>query len=159
MNSTILYTIALVFLFLSFVKDRQKTKMALLKAWKSFTKLLPEVLAIMIFVGISLAVLSPDTISKLIGSESGLLGIIIALIGGSFTLIPSFVAFPLAVSLLNGGAGYAQIAALVSTLMSVGIVTLPTEIKYFNKSTAILRNFMSFVVAIIFTLVIGEVMK
>ncbi|MDK2820850.1 MAG: hypothetical protein PWP31_815 [Clostridia bacterium] len=76
---------------------------------------------------------------------TGLLGIIIALTVGSFTLIPGFVTFHLAASLLNGGAGYPQIAALVSTiLMSVGIVTLPAEIKYFNKSTAILRNFMSF---------------
>jgi len=157
--SIVLYSIAFTLLFFSFLKDRQKTKMSLMKAWNSFINLLPQVVAILIFVGISLALLSPPTISKLIGRESGLIGITAALIIGSVTLIPGFVAFPLAAALLKGGAGYAQIAAFVSTLMAVGIVTLPTEIKYFNKSMALLRNGLSFATAVIFTLVISQVMK
>lgn len=158
MSGVILYAIAITLLIISFAGDRKKTKMALMKAWKSFANLLPQVIGIMVFVGISLAVLSPASISKLIGTESGLLGITIAAVAGSFTLIPGFVAFPLAAALLKGGAGYPQIAALVSTLMGVGIITLPAEIKYFSKSTAILRNGLAFAVAMIFTLVIGQVM-
>jgi len=158
MSSIILYTIALSFLFFSIVKDKKKTKMALKKAWKSFTNLVPSLITVLTLIGISLSVLSPEMISKLIGSESGLLGILIALIIGSVTMIPSFITFPLAGALLKGGAGYAQIAALVSTLVAVGIITLPVEIKYFNKSTAIMRNGFAFIIAIIFTLVIGMVM-
>lgn len=159
MSGIILYALAGLLLVLSFARDRHKTKMALIKAWKSFFNLLPQVIGIILFVGITLAILSPSSISKLIGGESGLLGITIAAVVGSVTLIPGFVAFPLAAALLKGGAGYPQIAALISTLMGVGIITLPTEIKYFNKSTAILRNGLSFAVAILFTFVISQVMK
>lgn len=142
----------------SFFKDRKKTKIAILKAWKSFSSLLPEVLSIMMFVGISLAILSPETISRLIGAESGPFGIAVALIAGSVTLIPSFVTFPLGAALLKDGAGYAQIAAFVSTLMAVGVMTLPVEIKYFNRYTAVLRNISALLVSIIFTVVIWRLM-
>ncbi|ADG81865.1 hypothetical protein [Thermincola potens] len=158
MSGAILYGLAIVGLLYSFAKDRKKTKMAVLKAWKSFANLAPQLLAILMFVGISLAILSPATISRLMGEKSGIIGIIIASVVGSVTLIPGFVAFPLAAALLKGGAGYPQIAAFVSTLMAVGIVTLPTEIKYFNKTVALLRNSFAFLVAMIFTVIISRVM-
>ena len=158
MNSAYLYFLALFFLLISYLKDRQKTKVTLLKAWKSFSNLIPEILSVMMFAGITLAILSPDTISKLIGSESGFSGIILSLVAGSIALIPSFIAFPLGAALLKEGAGYAQVAAFVSSLMAVGIVTLPMEIKYFNKRTAILRNMFALVVSFIFTMVIWKLM-
>ena len=158
LNSTYLYISAFLFLIISYLKDKKKTKMALLKAWKSFSNLLPEVLSVMMFAGITLAVLSPDTISKLIGSESGFSGIVLSLTAGSIALIPGFVAFPLGAALLDGGAGYAQIAAFVSSLMAVGIVTLPLEIKYFNKRIALLRNSFALLVSMVFTLVIWRLM-
>ncbi len=156
MNSIYLYFLALLFLLISYLKDRQKTKMALFKAWKSFSNLIPEILSVMMFAGIILAILNPNTISKLIGAESGFSGILLSLIAGSVALIPGFVAFPLGAALLEEGAGYAQIAAFVSSLMAVGIVTLPLEIKYFNKRIAILRNAFALIVSFIFTMVIWK---
>ena len=84
--------------------------MALKKAWKSFENILPQFLSILVIIGIMLALLSPETISKLIGKQSGWIGMVIASIIGSVTLIPGFIAFPLASALLKGGAGYMQIA-------------------------------------------------
>ena len=140
------------------MKDEKKTEIALLKAWKSFSGLLPEVLSVMMFAGITLAILSPETISKLIGSQSGLFGVVLSLTAGSIALIPGFVAFPLGAALLDSGAGYAQIAAFVSSLMAVGVVTLPLEIKYFNKRMAMLRNASALVVSLAFTMVIWRLM-
>ncbi len=80
-----------------------------------------------------LAILTPEQISNLLGSESGWYGVLVAAVIGSITLIPGFIAFPLAAALLKSGAGYMQIAAFVSTLMMVGIVTMPVEISYFGK--------------------------
>ena len=158
MTSFILYLIALTSLAFSFFRDKEKTGNGLIKAGRSFLKLLPDIAAIMCFVGITLAVLDPQVISKVIGSESGIFGVFLALITGSLTLIPSFVAFPLAASLLNGGAGYPQVAAFVSTLMAVGIATLPVEIRFFNKTTAVVRNGIALLTAMAFTVVIWWVM-
>lgn len=158
MFTIVLYVLAAGLLLLSFFKDKKKTKMALLKAWKSFENILPQFLSILIIIGIMLAVLSPDTISKLIGQQSGWIGMIIAAVIGSITLIPGFVAFPLAAALLNSGAGFMQIAVFISALMMVGIVTLPLEIKYFGKKAAILRNSLAFVFSFVVAIVIGVVL-
>ena len=159
MFTIILYILTVLLLFLSFLKDRKKTKMALIKAWKSFENILPQFLSILIIIGIMLAVLSPNTISGLIGNQAGWIGIVIASLIGSITLIPGFIAFPLAAALLKNGAGYMQIAAFISTLMMVGVVTMPAEIKYFGKKATILRNALAFAFSYAIAIVIGVVLK
>jgi len=158
MISSVLYSVSGILLLVSFIKDKNKTKKSIKVAWKSFEKMLPIVLAMMLIIGITLSVLSPSVITTLIGSKSGVIGAIIALIIGSIATLPSFVAFPLGGALLKAGAGYMQVAALVSTIMSVGIVSLPVEIKYFNKNIAVKRIILSFMICIVFTVVIGMVM-
>jgi uncharacterized membrane protein YraQ (UPF0718 family) len=139
------------------MKDRKKTKMALKKAWKAFENILPEFLVVILLVGFLLAVLNAEAISKIIGSESGWFGTVIAAIIGSITLIPGFVAFPTAALLLENGAGYMQIAAFVSTLMMVGIITLPVEIKYFGKKVSVIRNVLALLFSFIVAFIIGLV--
>ena len=157
MDSYIFYGLAIVLLILSFLKDKKKTKMALKKAWKAFENILPEFLVVILLVGFLLAILNPETISKIIGAESGWFGVILAGIIGSVTLIPGFVAFPTAAILLENGAGYMQIAAFVSTLMMVGIITIPVEIKYFGKKISILRNVLAFFFSFLVAVIIGMV--
>jgi uncharacterized membrane protein YraQ (UPF0718 family) len=116
-------------------------------------------LAIIIIVGIIIAVLDPQLIAKLIGKNSGFMGVLILAVVGSVALIPGFIAFPTAALLLNGGAGYMQIGAFISTLMMVGVITLPLEISYFGKKTAILRNVLAFMFSFLVAFVIGKVVS
>ncbi len=158
MFTYILYGLAITGLAVSFFKDRGKTKMALIKAWKSFENILPQFLSVLIIIGLALTILSPETITKFLGTNSGIWGVLAASLIGSITLIPGFVAFPLAAALLKNGAGYMQIAAFVSTLMMVGIVTLPLEMKTFGRRAAILRNTAAFVFSLAAAFVIGVVL-
>lgn len=158
MFTKILYAVALLWLVFSFIKDRGKAETALKKAWKSFENILPSVLVVLILIGFILTLLDAETISKLLGAESGVIGLCIAAVIGSVTLIPGFVAFPLAASLVSAGAGYAQIAVFISTLMMVGIATFPLEAQYFGKRAAFKRNILSFIVAVITSLIVGVVM-
>lgn len=153
----LLYVFAGGLLLLSFFKDRQKTKIALKKAWKSFENILPQFLVIIILIGLMLAILDPGTISKLLGKESGILGMLIAGLSGSITLIPGFVAFPLASALLKGGAGLPQIAVFISTLMMVGIITIPVENKVFGRKATLIRNGSAFLFSYVVAFVIGAV--
>ena len=158
-NMTItFYVLALSGLAISFFKSREKTKMALKKAWKSFENILPQLLAILIIIGVMLSVLTPEQISGVLGSESGWIGVLIAAAIGSITLIPAFVAFPLAAALLHNGAGYMQIAAFVSTLMMVGVVTIPIEKQYFGMKATIARNALAFVFSLAVAVVMGAVL-
>ncbi len=157
MSTYILYGVTILALFISYNKDKKKTKMSLKKAWKAFENILPEFLAIITLVGVLLAILNPQVISKIIGNNSGFFGVIIAAVVGSITLIPGFVAFPTASMLLGNGAGYMQIGAFISTLMMVGIVTMPVEIKYFGKKLTLLRNLYAFIFSFIVAFIIGKV--
>ena len=157
MDNYILYGITIILLIISYYKDKKKTKMALKKAWKSFENILPEFLGVIMLVGVLLAVLNPQVISKIIGNNSGWFGVVVAAIVGAVTLIPGFVAFPTAAMLLQNGAGFMQIGAFVSTLMMVGIVTMPVEIKYFGKKLTILRNLFAFIFSFIVAYIIGTV--
>ena len=153
-----IYLIALIFLIISFIKSRQKTKKALIKAWNSFKNIIPMLLGVIFLIGLILSIIDTEFISRIIGEKSGALGVLLASVLGSVTLIPGFIAFPTAALLLAGGAGYTQIAAFVQTLMMVGIITLPMEIKYFNKKVAILRNVLSFVLSIGVAYAIGFIL-
>ncbi len=158
MFSKMMYVLAIVLLIASILKDKNKTKMALKKSLKSFENILPQFITIIILIGILLAVLDEQVISNLIGDSSGYFGVLIASIVGSITLIPAFVAFPLAQVLLQNGAGISQIAAFVSTLMMVGIVTIPIEIKYFGKKATIIRNSLAFIFSIFVSIIMGVIL-
>ncbi|GAA0181242.1 permease [Clostridium sediminicola] len=157
MGDYILYIITIVLLSISYYKDKSKTKKSLKKAWKAFSKLLPELLGVITLVGIMLALLNPNVISKIIGNNSGVFGVLLSAIVGSITLIPGFIAFPTSALLLKNGAGYTQIAAFISTLMMVGIITLPIEMKYFGKKVAISRNVFAFMFSFLVAYIIGRV--
>ncbi len=157
MQNIILYSVAIALVLASFLKDRQKTKKALMKAWKSFENIMPQFLGIFVLIGIVLAILNPQIISKIIGGSSGWLGVLLASLVGAITLIPGFIAFPLSSMLLQGGAGYMQIGAFISSLMMVGVVTLPLEIRYFGRKAALMRNLLAFVFSFFVAFVIGKV--
>lgn len=152
-----LYIFAIGLLGLSFYKDKYKTKKALKKAWKAFENIMPQFLGVIVLVGIVLSIFDAELISKIIGSESGWYGTIISSIVGAITLVPGFVAFPTAALLIENGAGYMQVGVFISTLMMVGIVTIPVEMKYFGKRMTIVRNILAFIFSFLVAYIIGKV--
>jgi uncharacterized membrane protein YraQ (UPF0718 family) len=159
LSNVILYSVTTFLLLLSFFKDRKKTVASLKKAWRSFENILPEFLVVMLFVGVLLAVLNPEVISKIIGAKSGWFGVVVSAIIGAVTLIPGFVAFPTAAMLVENGAGFMQVGAFISSLMMVGVITIPVEKKYFGKKVTLARNASAFLFSFIVAVVIGLAVK
>lgn len=158
MSTYLLYGVTAILLIVSFRKDRTKTRMALKKAVRAMEHILPEFLVVILLVGLLLALMNPQVISSLIGADSGLWGVILALLVGSVTLIPGFVAFPTAAMLLHGGAGFMQIGAFISSLMMVGVVTFPVERRYFGTRVTLMRNISAFIFSIVVAVGIGFIM-
>ncbi len=157
-SASVLYVVTILLLAFSYARNREKTVQALKKAWKSFEGILPQFLAILMLVGLMLAVVDASVISRLLGSESGVMGMAIAAAIGSVTLIPGFIAFPLAASLLAAGAGYGQTAMFLTTLMMVGVVTLPLETTYFGRRLALKRNLLAFLYAVVSSFLLGALL-
>ena len=158
MTSFMLYGMCIALLIISFFKDKNKTKKALLNGLKSFESIMPQFLTIIVIIGIILSILDADTISKFIGKESGLIGVTFASVVGSITMMPTFVAFSMGDSLLKSGAGYSQVAALISTLTMVGVLTFTMEAKYIGKKAAFYRNLFAFLFAFLVAFFIGGVL-
>lgn len=152
-----LYVVTLMLLGASAWKDKMKTKKALKKAWKALENILPQFLGVIVLVGLMMAIFDAEFISKIIGDQSGPLGVVLSALVGSITLIPGFIAFPTAAILLSNGAGYTQIAAFVSSLMMVGVMTLPVEIQYFGKKLAWSRNLLAFLFSFLVAILVGKV--
>ena len=72
--------------------------------------------------------------------------------------IPALLSFPLAASLLEEGASVSVVTAFIITLTMIGTITLPIEIKELGRELALLRNGISFVIAILIALVIGVIL-
>ncbi len=157
MGNLILVIITVTLLIFSYYKDKRKTKKALNKAWKAFENILPQFLGIIMLVGMLMAIFNADLISKIIGTQSGWLGVSLSAIVGAITLIPGFISFPTAKMLLDNGAGYMQIGAFISSLMMVGVITAPVEIKYFGKKLTIMRNVLAFIFSFLVAFIIGKV--
>jgi uncharacterized membrane protein YraQ (UPF0718 family) len=157
-NAIIYIAICIIFVALSFAFDRKKTLMGIKKGWNMLKNILIPFINILIIVSIVLYLIPTSIISQYLGSESGVFGIIIAAVIGSITLIPGFISYPIAQGLIEQGASYTIVATLMTTLMMVGIVTLPLEIRYFGKSVAITRNGLNFIAAIIIGLIVGVIL-
>lgn len=143
----LIFTIAALFISLLF--SRKKTLASVKMGTKMFMNLLPPFLTVLIAVSFALALLPKEVLEKLLGADSGIAGFFIAAGLGSIALIPGFIAFPLSAVLIKNGVSYPVISVFITTLMMVGIVTLPIEKKFFGWRVAIARNVLSFMGALI----------
>jgi len=146
---------ALTFLIFAFTKDKGKTKQALAVAVNAFFRIAPMVLGIIFLIGLLRIFLPPEVISRFIGEQSGFGGILAIAALGAVLFIPALIAFPLAASLLQSGASVSVVAAFITTLTMIGMITLPLEIKELGKKIAFLRNGLSFIIAIVIALIMG----
>jgi uncharacterized membrane protein YraQ (UPF0718 family) len=150
-----LYIIAGLAVLVSFLANRKKTLSALKIAAKRFVKILPAFLTMIILVSIVLFLIPDEVISKYLGVGNKFIGVIFASLFGSITLMPGFIAFPLAGILLKEGVAYIVLAAFTTTLMMVGILTAPIEKAYFGMKVTVIRNVMGLFIALFVTLAIG----
>ncbi len=150
-----LYIFTFISIILSLLKSPQKTKKALKISLKKFLNILPAFLIMLILVSIILYFIPEKVISHYLGTTHKYYAMAIASFFGSITFMPGFIAYPLCGLLLKKGVPYMVLSAFSTTLMMVGIVTYPVEKSYFGKKVTILRNLISFIIAIIVAIVTG----
>ena len=126
----ILLAITALAVVASLVADRRKTLMGVRRGLRMFVGLLPTLVGVLAAVSLLMAAVSPATLEHWLG-DGGPLPFVAALVIGSIALIPGLIAFPLAGVLKDNGATTAVLAAFITTLLMVGVLTLPIEIRFF----------------------------
>jgi len=150
-----LYAVTGLTIVISFIVNREKTLKAVKIAARRFVNILPAFLAMIILVSIVLFLIPDKVISNYLGSNNKVIGVLFASFFGSITLMPGFIAFPLCGILLKKGVLYMVLAAFTTTLMMVGVLTYPIEKAYFGVKVTIIRNVISFFIALVIAVMIG----
>jgi uncharacterized membrane protein YraQ (UPF0718 family) len=154
----VLLSLTGVALVASLIANRRKTLSGVIRGLKMLWAIVPMLLGIIAGVSILLAAVPPASLARVIGGN-GALSFVVALFAGSLALIPGVVAFPLAALLREHGASTGVLAAFVTTLMMVGIFTLPLEIRYLGRRVALLRNGLAFVGSVVVAVVMAVVLR
>lgn len=148
----------LLFLALSFKKDKAKTKQALKMAFSMGRGMLGSILSIIFAIGLILTILPPESIASFVKSHSVFLSTLVAALFGTITLVPAFIAFPLIGTLIGAGVSIVPSVSFLTTLTMVGVVTFPLEQKTFGTKFTVLRNGLSFVFAMVIALLMGVIL-
>ena len=149
------YTITGLILLISFIANRGKTLKAVKISIGKFIKIFPTFIAMLILVSIILFLFPDEVISSYLNNSSKFISVLLASFIGSITLMPGFVAFPLCGILLTKGVSYMVLSAFTTTLMMVGVITFPIEKEYFGVKVTIIRNIISFFIALIIAIITG----
>jgi len=150
-----LYIVTVIAMVFSLIADWRRTLKAIKIAIKRFINILPAFLIMLILVSIVLFLVPDKVISRYIGSDNKLISTVLASLFGSITLMPGFIAFPLCGILLKKGVSYMVLSAFTTTLMMVGVLTYPVEKEYFGIKVTIIRNTISFLIAIVIAITTG----
>lgn len=150
----VLYYIAGIAAAASFAADREKTIKGLKIGWKKFKNILGTYLKLLIILSFILLI-SDQFIINYLGGQAPFIGLIMGLIIGSITMMPGFIAYPLAGILVSRGVDYMVVAAFITTLMLVGIATYPVEKEYLGIKATIWRNIAGFIISAFIALATG----
>ncbi len=150
-----LYIITGILFLISFSANRQKTFKAVNIAFQRFRTILPAFLLMLVLISIVLFLLPEETIVRYLGGQNIWTGVLIASFFGSLTAMPGFVAFPLSGILLKQGVAYMVLSAFTTTLMMVGILTFPVEKQFLGTKVTVMRNAISFAIALVVAFVTG----
>ncbi|MCX6567019.1 MAG: permease [Candidatus Aminicenantes bacterium] len=145
-------------LLLSIAADRRRTWAGIVFGARMFVKILPALVLMVAAVGLLLSALNPRFLESLFGG-AGLIPFLTGLMVGAVALIPGFIAFPLAGLLRAHGVSTAVLAAFVTSLLMVGVVTLPLEVRFFGRKAALWRNLLSLAAAAFVALVMAVVLR
>lgn len=151
-----LYAVTAVLVTVSFIIDRSKTVEGIKIGVRKFRKILPNYLKLLILIAVVLF-FTEGLIVRYLGQENSLIGLAAGMLLGSVTMMPGFIAYPLAGVLVERGVLYMVVAGFVTTLMMVGVLTYPLEKEYFGVKATVIRNSVSFVIAAVIALAVGVV--
>jgi uncharacterized membrane protein YraQ (UPF0718 family) len=155
---TALYIACGILYLISLIANPKKTWLAAKSGIKMLLKILPQFMVIILVMTFVLYIFPPEKIVELLSRSSNWVNVFVASIIGSIVVIPGFIVFPLAGILKNIGVGFAVLASFTTTLMLVGVLTYPLEKQYYGTKLAVVRNIVSYLIAIAISIVIGLLM-
>lgn len=134
---------------------------SIIKSAKSFAKIAPMMLAIILLMGLLQSYVTKEMLASLFSGHI-LTDTFIGTVAGGVSVGNPAISYVLGGELLQSGVSMYAVTAFILSWVSLGVVQLPLEFELFDKRFTILRNLLSFIAAIvvsILTVVTLEVFK
>ncbi len=120
--------LAVILLIIGYSKGEGQHIVGLKSAMKMTVDILPLLIFAFIMAGMIQTLLPQELLSKWIGEESGIRGILIGTVAGGITPGGPYVSLPLAAGFLRAGAGIGTMVAFLTAWSLWAVARLPMEI-------------------------------
>lgn len=127
MPTLVMGVLALVFLVIGYLAGDGKHLLGLKSAGRMTLEILPLLLFAFIIAGMVQVLVPKELISRWVGAESGIKGILIGTLAGGFTPGGPYVSLPVVAGLLKAGAGIGTMVAFLTSWSLWAIARLPME--------------------------------
>ena len=131
--------LAIALTFLAYNRGGGEHILGLKSGGSMFIQIIPLLIFAMIIAGMVQVLIPQEMISKWVGAESGLRGLLIGTVMGGFTPGGPFVSMPVAAGLLRTGAGIGTMVAFMTTWSLLAVARLPLEIGVMGWKFTLIR--------------------
>jgi len=149
--------VALIYIIL-FLICPGKSLLALKRGIILLLRMLPIFLCVVLFSSFIAIFLSPKTIQKYMGKQSGLKGVIIAALLGTIIVGPLWVLFPLFGTLLKKGARISVVGAMIGTF-AIKTPWIPYAASFLGWPFIIVTTILTFIYAVLEGLLMEKVLN
>ncbi len=140
----VMAVLAIILLYIGYSKGQGQHIAGLNIALKITLQILPLLIFAFIMAGMVQTLLPSEIISKWIGEESGLRGILIGTLAGGITPGGPYVSLPVAAGFLRAGAGVGTMVAFVTAWSLWAVSRLPMEIGILGWKFTVVRLVCTF---------------
>ena len=124
----IMGVLAIILFLIGYYKGQGQHISGVKSALSMAIEILPLLILAFIVAGMIQVLVPPEPVSKWIGGESGIRGILIGTIAGALVPGGPYVCFPIAVGLLRSGAGIGTMVAFLTAWSLWAVSRLPMEV-------------------------------
>ena len=131
--------IAIILLFVGYQRGDGSHVTGLKNAINTTLYIIPLLIFAFIVAGMVQALLPTEAVSKWVGEESGMRGILIGTLAGALSPGGPYVSFPIAAGMLKAGAGAGTLVAYLTGWSLIALVRLPMEVGILGWKLTVVR--------------------
>ena len=140
----IMALIAIILYVLAYMKGGDQHIAGVKTAFQITVETLPLIICAFVVAGLVQTLLPKDLISRWVGVESGIRGILIGTLAGGFTPGGPYVSLPIVAGLLKAGAGPGTMVAFLTSWSLWAVARLPMEFGILGWKFTVIRLVSSF---------------
>ena len=140
----IMAVLAIALLLLAYFRGKGEHVLGIKSALDMTIQILPLLIFAFIVAGMIQVLLPKELISKWVGAESGIRGIIIGTVAGGFSPGGPYVSLPIVAGLLRAGAGVGTMVAFLTGWSLWSIARLPMDVGILGWKFTLIRILTTF---------------